>query len=89
RARDDRAALAAFQRGFATGQGNWSHYADAAYAAKRLGDNPTAIKLFRQSLDHADADAKGDSGGNSDDRLPPDRRFGYRREVEQMQRTFG
>ncbi|CAJ0785095.1 hypothetical protein LMG7141_01599 [Ralstonia condita] len=89
RARDDRAALAAFQRGFATGQGNWSHYADAAYAAKRLGDNPTAIQLFRESLDHADADAKGDSGGNDDDRLPADRRFGYRREVEQMQRTFG
>ena len=89
RARDDRAALAAFQRGFATGQGNWTHYADAAYAAKRLGDNPTAIKLFRESLDHADADAKSDTGGNGDDRLPPDRRFGYRREVEQMQRTFG
>ncbi|WP_439893227.1 NfrA family protein (plasmid) [Ralstonia sp. 25C] len=92
RARDDRAALAAFQRGFATGQGNWSHYADAAYAAKRLGDNPTAIKLFHDSLDHADADAKGsngDSGGNGDDRLPADRRFGYRREIEQMQRTWG
>ena len=93
RARDDRAALAAFQRGFATGQGTWMHYADAAYAAKRLGDNPTAIKLFRESLDHADADAKGDSGKDgdtsSDDRLPADRRFGYRREVEQMQRTFG
>lgn len=89
RARDDRAALAAFQRGFTSGQGNWSHYADAAYAAKRLGDNPTAIKLFRESLDRADADAKGDSGGNGDDRLPADRRFGYRREVEQMQRTFG
>lgn len=89
RARDDRAALASFQRGFATGQGSWTHYADAAYAAKRLGDNPTAIKLFRQSLDHADADAKGDAGSNGDDRLPPDRRFGYRREVEQMQRTFG
>jgi len=93
RARDDRAALAAFQRGFANGQGNWSHYADAAYAAKRLGDNPTAIKLFRQSLDHADADAKGDSGADVDNsgaaRLPADRRFGYRREVEQMQRTWG
>ena len=41
RARDDRAAMAAFQRGFATGEGTWTHYADAAYAAKRLGDNPS------------------------------------------------
>ncbi|NMV40605.1 NfrA family protein [Ralstonia insidiosa] len=89
RARDDRAALAAFQRGFATGQGNWSHYADAAYAAKRLGDNPTAITLFRKSLDVADADAKSDGGSNGNDSLPADRRFGYRREVEQMQRTWG
>ncbi|CAJ0821133.1 bacteriophage N4 adsorption protein A [Ralstonia flaminis] len=91
RARDDRAALAAFQRGFATGQGNWSHYADAAYAAKRLGDNPTAITLFRKSLDVADTDAntKSDVGGNGNDSLPADRRFGYRREVEQMQRTWG
>ncbi len=89
RARDDRAALAAFHRGFATGQGNWSNYADAAYAAKRMGDNPTAIKLFRESLDHADADAKSDGGSNGDDRLSADRRFGYRREVEQMQRTWG
>ncbi|MGD7322157.1 bacteriophage N4 adsorption protein A, partial [Ralstonia pseudosolanacearum] len=93
RAHDDRAALDAFQRGFATGEGNWTHYADAAYAAKRLGDNPTAISLFRASLDHADADRADDGAGGGDPTgsqpLPPDRRFGYRREVEQMQRTWG
>jgi Tfp pilus assembly protein PilF len=86
RAHDDRAALEAFQRGFATGEGNWGHYADAAYAAKRLGDNPTAISLFHASLDHADSDG---ANGDGDQHLSADRRFGYRREVEQMQRTWG
>ncbi|CAH0446042.1 hypothetical protein LMG10661_02170 [Ralstonia syzygii subsp. syzygii] len=91
RAHDDRAALDAFQRGFASGEGNWSHYADAAYAAKRLGDNPTAISLFRASLDRADRtdDGAGSGDPNASQPLPADRRFGYRREVEQMQRTWG
>jgi tetratricopeptide (TPR) repeat protein len=79
RQHDDAAALAAFQRGFALGAGKAAHYADAAYAAKRLGNNALAIHLFRHSLD-VDRDEHA---------FDPGRAFGFRREVEAMSRTFG
>jgi tetratricopeptide (TPR) repeat protein len=79
RQHDDAAALAAFQRGFTLGAGKAAHYADAAYAAKRMGNNALSIQLFHHSLDL-----------NQDEHaFDPGRAFGYRREVEVMSRTFG
>lgn len=72
-------ALAAFRQGFAAGAGNAGNYADAAYAAKRLGKNDEAEDLFRQSLDADDKEHAFDE----------QRRFGYRREVQQLERTWG
>ena len=79
RQHDDANGLASFQRGFALGSGKAFHYADAAYAAKRLGDNATAIALFRFSLD---LDGLEQS-------FSPQRTYGFRREIETMERTWG
>lgn len=75
----DSEALDMFQRGFDSGAGNASNYADAAYAAKRGGDNPRSVALFKQSIDADDTEQTFDA----------QRRFGYRREVEQLERTWG
>jgi len=79
RQKDDANGLASFQRGFALGSGKAFHYADAAYAAKRLGNNATAIELFRFSLDL-------DSLEHS---FSPQRTYGFRREIETMERSWG
>ncbi|HZW25081.1 MAG TPA: tetratricopeptide repeat protein [Gallionella sp.] len=83
RDKNDRDALTAFQRAFADQPGTVAQYSDAGYAAKRLGDNAAAISLFEKALD---ANAQ----------LPPGERvfdaqleFGYRREIQEMSRTFG
>ncbi|MGN6232756.1 MAG: NfrA family protein [Trinickia sp.] len=76
--KDDQ-ALAQFQKGFALGGGKAGNYADAGYAAKRIGDNEQAVQLFKTSLDADDHEHAFDE----------QRRFGYRREVEQLERTWG
>nr|WP_245965028.1 bacteriophage N4 adsorption protein A [Trinickia dinghuensis] len=75
----DSEALTEFQKGFALGGGKAGNYADAGYAAKRIGDNDEAVKLFETSLDADDHEHAFDE----------QRRFGYRREVEQLERTWG
>ncbi|MFZ2523750.1 MAG: hypothetical protein A3K04_10775 [Gallionellales bacterium RBG_16_56_9] len=83
RDKNDHAALEMFRRAFAAKPGTAAQYSDAAYTAKRLGDNDGAIALFGLALD---ANAQ----------LPPDERpfgaqheFGYRREIQEMSRKFG
>lgn len=83
RDKNDRAALEAFQRAFAAKPGTVGQLSDAAYAAKRLGDNTTAIALFQQALD---ANAQLPEGKKVFD---AQLEFGYRREIEGMSRTLG
>jgi len=75
----DREALDAFQEGFAGGAGNAMNYADAGYAAKRIGLNEQSVQMFEQSLDADENEHAFDA----------QRKFGYRREVEQLERTWG
>ncbi|WP_175836281.1 NfrA family protein [Burkholderia anthina] len=75
----DREALDAFQAGFAGGAGNAMNYADAGYAAKRIGLNDESIQFFEHSLDADENEHEFDA----------QRKFGYRREVEQLERTWG
>ncbi|KVC51525.1 hypothetical protein WI72_24350 [Burkholderia ubonensis] len=75
----DREALDAFQAGFDGGAGNAMNYADAGYAAKRIGLNEQSVDLFEHSLDADESEHAFDA----------QRKFGYRREVEQLQRTWG
>jgi len=55
----DREALDAFQEGFDGGAGNAMNYADAGYAAKRIGLNQQSVELFEHSLD-ADENEHGE-----------------------------
>ncbi|QVN19564.1 NfrA family protein [Burkholderia pyrrocinia] len=75
----DREALDAFQEGFDGGAGNAMNYADAGYAAKRIGLNEQSVELFEHSLDADENEHAFDA----------QHKFGYRREVEQLQRTWG
>ncbi|GLU30975.1 tetratricopeptide repeat protein [Trinickia caryophylli] len=75
----DEEALEAFRRGLSSGAGTAGNYADAGYAAKRLGENDEAVQLFKQSLDADDTEHAFDE----------QRRFGYRREVQQLERHWG
>ncbi|AFQ51413.1 NfrA family protein [Burkholderia cepacia] len=75
----DRDALDAFQEGFAGGAGNAMNYADAGYAAKRIGLNEESVQMFEHSLDADENEHAFDA----------QRKFGYRREVEQLERTWG
>lgn len=75
----DREALDSFQAGFAGGAGNAMNYADAGYAAKRIGLNDESIQFFEHSLDADESEHAFDA----------QRKFGYRREVEQLERTWG
>jgi len=79
RQNQDSEALGEFQKGFALGGGKAGNFADAGYAAKRIGDNDEAVKLFEASLDADDHEHAFDD----------QRRFGYRREVQQLERTWG
>lgn len=83
RDKNDHAALMAFQRAFAAMPCTAAQYSDAAYIAKRLGDNELAIVLFGKALD-------------INTNLPTVERtfdeqleFGYRREIQEMGRKFG
>lgn len=75
----DDEALSEFRKGFALGGGKAGTYADAGYAAKRVSDNEQAVQLFEASLDADDSEHAFDE----------QRRFGYRREVQQLERTWG
>ncbi|HYS63455.1 MAG TPA: bacteriophage N4 adsorption protein A [Paraburkholderia sp.] len=79
RNREDEEALEYFQAGFDAGVGKAGNYADAAYAAKRTGDNDRSVELFKKSIDADDTERSFDA----------QRRFGYKREVEQLERTWG
>lgn len=79
RQNNDGDALEAFRVGLADGAGNAGNFADAGYAAKRLGANGEAIGYFKQSLDVDDNEHAFDA----------QRRFGYRREVQQLERHWG
>lgn len=46
----DREALEAFRRAFAAGQGSATVYADAGYAARRLGEDDAAVGLMNDAL---------------------------------------
>lgn len=46
----DREALEAFRRAFAAGQGSVTVYADAGYAARRLGEDDAAVGLMNDAL---------------------------------------
>ncbi len=76
---DDRKALSDFEAGFAMGGGKAFHYADAAYAAKRLSLNRTAAEDFRFALDLDEGDPS----------FAAQQTFGYRRETEVLERSFG
>ncbi|WP_413215381.1 NfrA family protein [Paraburkholderia kururiensis] len=76
--RDDE-ALNSFRDGFALQGGNAGNFADAGYAAKRVSANDEAVDFFERSLDADDTEHTFD----------PQRRFGYRREVQQLERRFG
>lgn len=79
RHQDDLKGLAAFEAGFALGGGKAFHYADAAYAAKRLGKNHTAASYFRFALE-LDEPEPG---------FAPQQLYGYSREIEVLEREFG
>jgi len=83
RDRNDRAALEAFERAFAVQPGTASQYSDAAYAAKRLGENERAVALFGYALD---ANAQLPQAERPFDEQ---NEFGYRREIQEMSRTSG
>lgn len=76
---DDEGGLAAFQRSFARGVGRAVHYADAAYAAKRLSENKLSAYLFRQALER----------DNDEHSFEAQRAFGFRCEVEVLERNWG
>ncbi|MDB5789459.1 bacteriophage N4 adsorption protein A [Caballeronia mineralivorans] len=75
----DSEALEAFEQGFAGGAGKAGNFADAGYAAKRIGSNDQAVEYFKHSLDADDTEQSFDA----------QRRFGYRREIEQLERRWG
>jgi hypothetical protein len=78
REKNDAAAVRSFRAGFAEAAGTAAHYADAAYAAKRINDNAQAARWFTAALEAQGADS-----------LSEEARFGYRRETEQLQRRWG
>ena len=82
-AHQDQESLTAFQRGFATGKGSAINYADAGYAAKRLGKNAKATELMGRALTLNDASPEGSKP------FTADQVFGYDREMQEMSRTWG
>lgn len=76
---DDEEGLKSFQRSFARGVGRAVHYADAAYAAKRLSENKLSASLFREAL----------LRDQDEHPFETQRAFGFRREVEVLERNWG
>lgn len=79
----DQEALAAFQRAFANGYGSATNYADAGYAAKRLGENKTAVDLLRHAL------VMNENSPESAKPFNEDQAIGYRRETQELGRSWG
>ncbi|MCB8822799.1 bacteriophage N4 adsorption protein A [Microvirga rosea] len=77
---DDQSAGLNFERARAAGQLKGSGYLDAAYTAKRLSMNDQAIELFKAGIDAA---------ANGQLELEPQRLFGLRREVAELERSWG
>lgn len=77
---DDTLAAEYFQQAQAAGQLKGTGYADAAYVAKRLYDNERSAELFKSAIDEA---------RHGRLQLPPQQLFGYRREVSELERTWG
>lgn len=77
---DDRSADQNFERAQAAGQLRGSGNMDAAYTAKRLYRNDRATELFKAAIDAA---------GNGQLALEPQQLFGLRREVGELERTWG
>lgn len=79
----DREALAAFGRAFANGYGSATNYADAGYAAKRLGKNKVAVGYMAHALE-INEKSPVDAKPFSDDQA-----IDYRREIQDMNRSWG
>ncbi|MDD5384216.1 MAG: hypothetical protein PHG89_04975 [Gallionella sp.] len=79
----DKEALAAFQRAFANGYGSATNYADACYAAKRLGENKTAVELMGHALEINERSTESAKPFNDDQAI------GYRSEMQEMSRNWG
>jgi tetratricopeptide (TPR) repeat protein len=76
RRQDDGAALRWFEIAIAHGRTSPGYYADAGYAAKRLGRNREARELLSKALDSKDA-------------FDEEARFGMRRSVDDVSRRWG
>lgn len=76
---NDRAAMAAFQQAFSSGDGDAGNFADAGLTAARLAENPLAVAYLKNALD---ADARQPAFND-------EQRFAFRREVEQLERRWG
>ncbi len=79
RQHDDAAAVEDFARAFAVGAGRGFHFADGAYAAKRVANNPLSVKWFHFALDL----------DSEDHAFDPQQAYGFRREIETLERQFG
>lgn len=88
RDKNDREAVQAFRRGFTAAPGSAAQYADAGYAALRIGDNATAIEWFKNFLD-ADEKEHRASGSLIASESDQNRVFGIRRTIQELDRSFG
>lgn len=77
---DDRTAYDRFTRAKAAGQLKGSGSVDAAYVAKRLYKNDEAVELFKTAIDEA-------KSGRFEPE--PQQLFGFRREVSELERSWG
>ena len=82
-AHQESAALDLFKPVFADGVGSAVNYADAAYAAKRIGQNHLASDWFAQAL-QLDSQRAETVQGFSQDQL-----IAYERELQQLNRQWG
>lgn len=76
----EKEALVYFDKAKSYGQLRGPATLDAAYVAKRTAENTQAIAFFEQTLDEVRAGTLS---------LPPQTAFGVRREVADMERTWG
>ncbi len=77
---DDELALPYYEKAEAAGELKGRAYLDAAYAAKRRFRNAEAVEFFKAGIDAADA---------GEIELDPQYKFGLRREVADITRTWG
>lgn len=77
---DDALALPYYEKAEAAGELKGRAYLDAAYVAKRRFRNAEAVEFFKAGIDAADA---------GEIELDPQYKFGLRREVADITRTWG